>query len=351
MFQFLAVFALQALAQESTDTISESAATPELVEEDECAKTTLADYSVNFHVVGLFILLLTTFLGTFGTMLVGNIKSKVRFKVLLVAKMFGIGVIAASAWIHLLPEAFDRFNSPCLKGYWTEYGGAYVGLFALFAAFTVQLIEFSTMDDSKAIPDNHSHETEKEGSADVAHDFDKHELEITLPICDVSQHDHTEESNISIVLLEAGIIFHSIVIGLNLGIEEDGSFTTLLIAIIFHQFFEGMALGALIAASRLSKSTKFILGVMYPITTPIGMAIGIGIRSSINLNSHELVLFQGILGSLSAGILMYNTYSELMSLEVNHNSSFKKQSKLFKAGCFFSMYLGASALAVLAIWA
>src|SRR5689334_16617389 len=45
--------------------------------------------------------------------------------------------------------------------------------------------------------------------------------------------------NLNITLLEGGILFHSIFVGMTISITTDG-FITLLVAIIFHQFFEGL---------------------------------------------------------------------------------------------------------------
>ena len=44
-----------------------------------------------------------------------------------------------------------------------------------------------------------------------------------------------------VLILEAGIIFHSIMIGVTLGATGGNGWTTLLIVIVFHQFFEGLA--------------------------------------------------------------------------------------------------------------
>lgn len=44
---------------------------------------------------------------------------------------------------------------------------------------------------------------------------------------------------VSVMILDMGIAVHSIIIGLTLGVQESGStFTTLLVALCFHQFFE-----------------------------------------------------------------------------------------------------------------
>lgn len=295
-------------------------------EDEDCSFGVLESYSVSYHIIGLFTLLACSTAGVFGTMLLGATKSKMGQSLLQICKMFGIGVIVASAWIHLLPEAFAMFTHPCLMGQWTEYGGSYVGLFAMIAAFIVQLIEAN----SNAHGD--TSQVEKDTLAYVGRD------------------EYEKESNISVVLLEAGIIFHSVIIGLNLGVESDEGFGVLLVAICFHQFFEGMALGALIALSRMSKITKASLCCLYSFTTPLGMALGIAVRNHFNVNSQHLILFQGILGSMSAGILMYNAYCELLSLEINHNVVFQGYTPRFKVVCFISMYLGASALAVIGIW-
>lgn len=50
-----------------------------------------------------------------------------------------------------------------------------------------------------------------------------------------SQVEVAEASKLSMYLVEAGIVMHSILIGLALGVASGSEFTTLLIAISFHQ--------------------------------------------------------------------------------------------------------------------
>jgi zinc transporter ZupT len=50
------------------------------------------------------------------------------------------------------------------------------------------------------------------------------------------------------MMLEVGILFHSVFIGMALSVAVGGNFVVLLIAIAFHQTFEGLALGARIAS-------------------------------------------------------------------------------------------------------
>ena len=56
------------------------------------------------------------------------------------------------------------------------------------------------------------------------------------------------KSALQCLLLEAGILFHSIFIGMALSVTPAPGFYVLLVAISFHQTFEGLALGSRISA-------------------------------------------------------------------------------------------------------
>ena len=112
-----------------------------------------------------------------------------------------------------------------------------------------------------------------------------------------------------------------------------------------------MALGALLADTDLRRRSQVLLGTLYPLTTPLGIALGVGLRYSYSDNSQSAIVAQGILDSLSAGILMYNTYAELIGSRINRNPAFHRYSLPFRASCFLAMYLGAAAMAVIGIWA
>jgi zinc transporter 1/2/3 len=93
------------------------------------------------------------------------------------------------------------------------------------------------------------------------------------------------------------------------------------------------------------------MGVVFALTTPVGVAIGIGIHSSFNENSYSAVLSSAILDSLSAGILLYNGYISLMSAEMNHCDSFHNQSSTKKIISFLSLYVGAGLMSLIGEWA
>lgn len=121
-------------------------------------------------------------------------------------------------------------------------------------------------------------------------------------------HHHGGDNNkLSVSLMEAGIIFHSIIIGLILVVTPDSSFNTLLAVVVFHQFFEGLALGARISLLPNTSifPTKFAMAFLFTLITPIGMAIGIGVLDSFNGNDPSTMIAFGTLNAISAGILIW----------------------------------------------
>lgn len=85
----------------------------------------------------------------------------------------------------------------------------------------------------------------------------------------------------------------------------------MLAALVFHQLFEGLGLGARIAMlvwpSGISSTIKkWSMCLAYALTTSVGIAIGIGVHASVNMNGRAILLSTGILDSISAGILLYS---------------------------------------------
>jgi zinc transporter 1/2/3 len=80
-------------------------------------------------------------------------------------------------------------------------------------------------------------------------------------------------------VLEIGIIVHSVLVGVGLGTSTSKcTVTSLFIALVFHQFFEGVALGSCLVEASYSLMTTVIMACSFAITTPFGIALGLGIR-------------------------------------------------------------------------
>ncbi|KAK7036802.1 hypothetical protein VNI00_011468 [Paramarasmius palmivorus] len=171
------------------------------------------------------------------------------------------------------------------------------------------------------------------------------------------EHDHPPELTrkrqiVGILVLQMGIMIHSLVIGLTLAITSGAEFTTLTTAIIFHQLFEGLSLGIRIAAipppppeslplhSRSSsRSSSFfrkvipglnkdeepkksswlqpLLSILFAVTTPAGMCLGILVFSATGKRSEaaRMMLAQGLMSAISAGMLIYAATVEMLAAD------------------------------------
>src|SRR5271170_235510 len=211
------------------------------------------------------------------------------------AKFFGSGVIIATAFIHLLASSFAELGDPCLSTFWdVDYPwSAAFSMIAVFSLFLVELfaMRFAHMDFATT--------DALGGSAGSANGLTVHShfspVDVESP--DTTQQKvESESATISPVstgttrldarlvgffILEFGVIFHSVIIGLTLS-TTGADFNTLFVVIIFHQMFEGLGLGSRLAILPFEKRSPWpwMLGIAYGVVTPIGMAIGLGLRST-----------------------------------------------------------------------
>ena len=123
------------------------------------------------------------------------------------------------------------------------------------------------------------------------------------------------------LILEFGVIFHSVIIGLTLGTAGD-EFATLYPVIVFHQTFEGLGIGARLSAIGFPKRLRWMpwmLCTIYGLTTPIAIAIGLGVRHTYNPASDTANIVSGVLDAVSAGILLFTGFVELLARDFLFN--------------------------------
>ncbi|KKK12646.1 hypothetical protein ARAM_002271 [Aspergillus rambellii] len=129
------------------------------------------------------------------------------------------------------------------------------------------------------------------------------------------------------LLLEAGILFHSIFIGMAVSVATGTSFVVLLVAISFHQTFEGFALGSRIASLipdlfPPSSMKPWLMSLAYGTTTPIGQAIGLLLHNLYDPASTSGLLMVGITNAISSGLLVFAGLVELLAEDFLSESSY-----------------------------
>jgi zinc transporter 1/2/3 len=157
---------------------------------------------------------------------------------------------------------------------------------------------------------------------------------------------------IGIAILEFGVLLHSVLIGLTLAV--DPAFKVLFVVIIFHQTFEGLGLGSRLAFIRLPPRYNYVPvtgAIIYGISTPIGIAAGLGIRSTYNPNTPTASIVSGVMDALSAGILIYTGLVELLAHEFLFNKETINASNGKLLYALTTMLLGCGIMALLGKWA
>lgn len=175
-----------------------------------------------------------------------------------------------------------------------------------------------------------------------------------------NQHDHVltpeqlhKKAIMQCFLLEMGILFHSIFIGMSLAVAVGSDFIVLLIAITFHQTFEGLALGVRIADIKWHAGAwqPWLMALAYGCTTPLGQAIGIATHTLYSPNSEVGLLVVGIMNAVSAGFLVFASLVELMSEDFLSDESWKiLRGKKRVIACLL-VFAGAFLMSLVGAWA
>lgn len=207
---------------------------------------------------------------------------------------FGTGVLIATAFVHLLPTAFLSLGNPCLSGFWVKDYPAMPGAIALAGIFLVTVIEMIFHPSRQITPvqvvskyphnnrpfDNRTEENVARvrdlgplngRTSSIGHQLthltrqqscsgrvesspgDGNEVVRTKSDLDCrpagDQERFADDSQepeltpeqkqrkelLQCILLEVGILFHSVFIGMSLSVSVGNEFIVLLIAIAFHR--------------------------------------------------------------------------------------------------------------------
>ncbi|KAK7306877.1 hypothetical protein VNO77_44837 [Canavalia gladiata] len=269
-----------------------------------------------------------------------------------IIKSFAAGVILATGFIHVLPDAFENLTSPCLNDHpWGDF--PFTGFVAMCTAMGTLMV-----DTYATAYFQHRHFKNVHEADDLERD-PCHAMEHV----NVHTHGHTHahahvSSDTSELLrhrvisqvLELGIVVHSVIIGISLGASESPkTIRPLVTALTFHQFFEGMGLGSTITQAKFKKVSATIMGLFFALTTPVGIGIGIGITNVYDESSPTALIVEGVFNAASAGILIYMALVDLLAADFM-NPRIQKSGGL-RLGCNIALLMGSGCMSLLAKWA
>ncbi|KAG8163232.1 hypothetical protein KVR01_006529 [Diaporthe batatas] len=341
----------------------------------ECGSGKKGSYDTFMHVAALILILALSTISCGFPLISSHSRSRRSSNIVFYSQHFGTGVLIATAFVHLLPTAFQSLTDPCLPYFFSKGYKPLPGFIAMFSAMVVVAIESylttrgaghshshmwggdesddehvthhgqgggilaarrglnrptnialedlgaseGLMAGASPLPEStptlqingksHGEAGELRGGrardSDDDDDLDRESMDLELNIDELSTvpldggnrslmkpdpsstspaaphippgPDEQRRLMLQCLLLEAGILFHSVFIGMAISVATGPPFVVFLVAIAFHQTFEGLALGSRIAGLHLPKSSPrpWLMVLAYGTTTPIGQAIGL----------------------------------------------------------------------------
>lgn len=358
------------------------------------------NYNLTLAIVSVFVLWVVSFIGAGFPLLLAIKRHPWIIMAIRLGSFAGSGVMLATAFVHMLYSGNENLTSNCLPESWLDRYGPWAFLFACLTIIILQTIDYilylfiQPVEERVEAEENGAAPIPKaglegmglDGQAEedvfgedlVPHvkdgDLDAMEREVSRvdeagaecnkhvtckdDNCNSRvllgyQHRATPKARLlsNIIISEVSICVHSLVIGLSLGLSSSSEFVALFIAIIFHQFLEGIALGSVTAESGLGNKMILLFAGIYSVTTPLGIGIGIAVRESLDPSSPAMLYTTGILDSIAAGALIYLALGDHMNSIRIHAKWMRQSTISIQLACFACFYVGAAVLLVLAIWA
>ncbi|KAJ9543493.1 hypothetical protein OSB04_023200 [Centaurea solstitialis] len=292
-------------------------------------------------------------------------------KAILVIKCFAAGVILSTSLVHVLPDAFDALANCHVSSHhpWKDF--PFSGLITLIGVLTALLVDLTATSHVDGYSHGHghghghgSHGSHKEVSNGYTRIGEDEEMKKATAVVTVVEIEAEEEERRRMAeeevtkmkmkqrmvsqVLEIGIIFHSVIIGVTLGMSQNKcTIKPLVAALAFHQIFEGMGLGGGIWIHNHGLHVLHVCG-----NDADGDCIGddLVLCNGYDDSSANALILEGLLGSLSSGILIYMGLVDLIALDFFHNKLMSSETWLKKSS-FVALVLGSTSMSILALWA
>ena len=247
------------------------------------------------------------------------------------ATSFVAGMMLGVAVLHLLPHAWEDFQSIDRTARWLL--GGFLVMF-----FIQRFFHFHHHD----VPD----EAPERAHPDREHEFAEHETR-EVP----SDHDHTLAHKSALQLswggAALGLTLHSLIDGVALAAsvtaESQGQATGSLVGfgtflvVILHKPFDAMAIGTLMAAGGWSKTARHWINALFALAIPLGVILFKVGTAELASPAHH---FLGIALAFTAGTFLCIAASDLLPELQFHSHDRVKLSLALVAGLILSALIG-----------
>ncbi|KAK7368295.1 hypothetical protein VNO80_10320 [Phaseolus coccineus] len=313
--------------------------------------------ALQLKVIAIFTILVSSIIGVTLPLVTRSVPAlSPENDLFIIVKCFAAGIILGTGFMHVLPDSFDMLWSDCLKEKpWHEF--PFSGLVAMFSAIITMMVDslatsfYAKKSRTEIIPAESSPEgggdREMDSAVNFGHFHGRHHHSENKP---EGQESQLLRYRVVAMVLELGIVVHSVVIGLGVGASNNTcTIKGLIAALCFHQMFEGMGLGGCILQAQYKFLKKAIMVFFFSVTTPFGIALGIALSTTYKENSPSALITVGLLNASSAGLLIYMALVDLLSADFM--SPRLQGSISLQLKSYLAVFLGAGGMSLMAKWA
>jgi zinc transporter 1/2/3 len=165
----------------------------------------------------------------------------------------------------------------------------------------------------------------------------------------------TKKMHITAFVIEAGILFHSLIIGFDLGLQSQDQWGPVCAAIAAHQFLEGLMMGQVLGDMRNGSGNEYrakiwCMMLFFTITVSIGVCIGIIVHTSVAAeNEAALNITIAILNCLAGGFLLYLGIASLLVPWFVSSTALRDASNLYATTAYVGLAVGIAAMTAIAL--
>ncbi|CAA2985058.1 probable zinc transporter 10 [Olea europaea subsp. europaea] len=245
-------------------------------------------------IIAIFSILITSMIGVCLPLVTRSIPAlSPERSLFVIVKSLAAGIILATGFMHVLPDSFDMLSSSCLKeNPWHKF--PFTGFVAMLSAIVTLMVDsmatsiYSKKNKNEVLPESQGDQEMAVVQAGHSHGHHHYGSKLDVEASQLLRY------RVIAMVLELGIIVHSIVIGISLGASNNTcSIKGLVAALCFHQMFEGMGLGGCILQAEYKFVKKAIMAFFFSVTTPFGIALGMALSTTYKENSPRALITVG----------------------------------------------------------
>ncbi len=341
------------------------------------------EYNVGLQVAGVFILIAASVLGIVSSYVLARRHGRDGLAgttgALAVAVVFvkglSCGVVISVALVHLISEAYELFAA--VPG-WDTFQPwpmvfTMVGIYVMAVIETIANRTFGTSalhshsggnsNSTAAGGGGNSNSTATSGAAEQANDVNYRSFATSAAAqaspTSTGKDDinivHSQRLSLTATVIEAGILFHSLIIGFDLGLQSQPQWGPVCAAIAAHQFLEGLMMGQVLGDMRNgsreeSRNKVWCMMLFFIITVSVGVCIGILVHATVSTeNQAALDITVAILNCLSGGFLLYLGIASLLVPWFVSNEALRNASNVYASVAYAGIAVGITAMTAIAL--